>query len=1507
MSRSLDQAGQANRPGLTEGAGLYRWSDYNPLDPPTVILDAMGKSVLSVVPGFSPVYDRLGNPAEYGDNISRIGNLGTDANDPVQTVEAEQPVFRDVGNAADYGDGYLYLDGVAGSYASIPDPIGALGDFTLQVDGLSPETVRPAANVTLMGDYLTSPSSSFILRIMPDGRVLLNLYTTVDEAHASIAVPTDTVGIRATRVGTLITYWVDTGSGYVSHDTDTSVGTVLNNPAIDLQIGAYYNNGSAEPLTGTISRAQIWDNGAQTGDPVLDADFRNATHKLTDTDTFIANSGQQITINGGAEVYNPPVASTLRTTTDDGFLDLDGVAGSYAQVDTSIMPATGDFDLSIDFIFKGPVPNDRVDLFSQYSGLAGRFILSVTSDNKLRVFWGPVGTKEGGVIVEGQRHTARLVRDNADFTLSLDGTSISTWTSSDAITVLHSTIGLGHLTNDRDFKGEIFSVTEGSNVNVDFRNLSTTLTDTDTFVATSGQTVTINGGATARRKITLNPDGFLHLDGVGGSRATIPDPLGALGDFTMQVDGLSPGAVRPAASVTLMSQWDSGDTAFILRIKTNGAILLSLYRVIGSIHDSSTVIPAETVGIRVTRVGTLITYWVDTGSGYVSHDTVIDSGDALTNSGAPFRVGEYGVGGDPLTGTISRAAIWDNGTAAGTAVVDADFRDNPSTLGDTDTLAAATGQTITINGGATAYAARVKAPKAEAGYLHLPGTAGNYASVPDAATLNGLTDFVMEAKDVYMADWGDAEIETFFAKYGSGGNAFSFRRHGLNINIYALYGGGGTSSIFPHGLTGAATASVRLTRVGTSMIAELDTGSGYVAIGTAQTVPAGAINTTTTPVEIGSISGGTSQLLLGTISRAQIWDNGTAAGTAVLDVDFDRAKANATSFAAKTGQTVTINQSTITGDRAKIVKNSEIFYDGAGDEFDFYLSSTFTGKMIVASTQGILVADMSLAAGSREIYNKGFGNITSLETPHALEQKGMMLLSDSSSPAALTSAFVARGAVKSFAARTEFGKAFRYMGLTSFPTIDISNGVNCYAAFEAYDGTTFPALNFASANNLSTAWINSPNLTSLPAIQAPVCSNFISAWNGNTALATIDPNANFGESASNVNFTNAFRSSGLTALPAGLDMSQGSSFPRAFQDCTSLTTIGDGVLFGTANATATVDFGLMFLASGLTALPAGLDMSQGNTFQSTFQSCGSLATIGTGVLLGTASSSVNFDQAFRDSGLTELPAGLDLSKGNTFYLAFYNCGSLATIDPSVLLGTALTNVNFTEAFRASGLTALPAGLDLSQGSTFVSAFYGCSSLATIGTGVLLGTAHGAATVNFTSAFNTSGLTELPAGLDMSQGSTFSSAFRDCGSLTTIGNGVLLGTANATATVSYADAFRSCTNLVTLPANLNLSKGNYFYSTFRDCSSLVTFPAGAFDTMGTPPNWCFAGTWQGNTALSGASVDAILDSIDTSGKSAPGTGPDITIDYDTGTTAPSYTTLASLKGKGWVIVVNGTTL
>ena len=139
--------------------------------------------------------------------------------------------------------------------------------------------------------------------------------------------------------------------------------------------------------------------------------------------------------------------------------------------------------------------------------------------------------------------------------------------------------------------------------------------------------------------------------------------------------------------------------------------------------------------------------------------------------------------------------------------------------------------------------------------------------------------------------------------------------------------------------------------------------------------------------------------------------------------------------------------------------------------------------------------------------------------------------------------------------------------------------------------------------------------------------------------------------------------------------------------------------------------------------------------------------------------------------------------------------------------------------------------------------------------------------------------ELPSDLDLSQGDNLFAAFYGCTALNTIGSGLLLGTAANTANFNYA---------------------------FWGCSSLVDFPAGAFDTIGTPDASCFVFTWDNCTALSATSVFNILSSIDTSGQSAPSTGPQITIDYD-GTTlsAATNTAIASLRDtKGWSIFING---
>jgi hypothetical protein len=135
-------------------------------------------------------------------------------------------------------------------------------------------------------------------------------------------------------------------------------------------------------------------------------------------------------------------------------------------------------------------------------------------------------------------------------------------------------------------------------------------------------------------------------------------------------------------------------------------------------------------------------------------------------------------------------------------------------------------------------------------------------------------------------------------------------------------------------------------------------------------------------------------------------------------------------------------------------------------------------------------------------------------------------------------------------------------------------------------------------------------------------------------------------------------------------------------------------------------------------------------------------------------------------------------------------------------------------------------------------------------------------------------------------------------------------AATSAIVDFANIFNDCQNLTEVPVGLDLSKGDRFQQSFRNCASLVDFAPNIFDSIGTPLDYCFNSTWQGTVSLNAVSVENILVSIDSNGQSAPSTGPQITIDYNTATgslSAATNTAVDSLKAKGWVIVVNGVTL
>jgi hypothetical protein len=224
------------------------------------------------------------------------------------------------------------------------------------------------------------------------------------------------------------------------------------------------------------------------------------------------------------------------------------------------------------------------------------------------------------------------------------------------------------------------------------------------------------------------------------------------------------------------------------------------------------------------------------------------------------------------------------------------------------------------------------------------------------------------------------------------------------------------------------------------------------------------------------------------------------------------------------------------------------------------------------------------------------------------------------------------------------------------------------------------------------------------------------------------------------------------------------------------------------------------------------------------------------------------------------------------------------------VGTTLQNAwngadNMTEFNAASGVTT---GV-----VNFIATWQGCNNLTTF---PLINTSSGS---NFSNAWlYCSSLTSFPL-IDTSIGNNFNSAWRDCSGLTSF---PLIDTSSGT---NFNSAWRGCSGLTTFPS-INTSIGTNFINAWRDCTGLTSFPANFFDSWtGTPVNNCFAFSWDNCSSLTATSVENILNSIDTSGQSAPGVGPDITIDYNAFSGTPNISTAVSnLKSRNWTITLNG---
>ena len=239
--------------------------------------------------------------------------------------------------------------------------------------------------------------------------------------------------------------------------------------------------------------------------------------------------------------------------------------------------------------------------------------------------------------------------------------------------------------------------------------------------------------------------------------------------------------------------------------------------------------------------------------------------------------------------------------------------------------------------------------------------------------------------------------------------------------------------------------------------------------------------------------------------------------------------------------------------------------------------------------------------------------------------------------------------------------------------------------------------------------------------------------------------------------------------------------------------------------------------------------------------------------------------------------------------AFFGCSNLEAFDATV---DATGGTSFYYAWQnCSSLTSFPL-INTSSGTTFQRAWYGCSSLTSF---PLIDTSSG---TNFRAAWQScTSLTSFPL-IDTSNGTDFGYAWYNCPSLTSF---PAIDTSSGT---NFGAAWFGCNSLTSFPP-LDVSNGTTFNAAWFLCSSLANFPANFFDSWtGTPANNCFVSAWYG-CVLTATSVENILNSIDTSGQSAPASGVDIAINYNTGTGTPSVATaVTNLKSRNWTITLNG---
>ena len=804
--------------------------------------------------------------------------------------------------------------------------------------------------------------------------------------------------------------------------------------------------------------------------------------------------------------------------------------------------------------------------------------------------------------------------------------------------------------------------------------------------------------------LDANGKGYLYLCGVSGNYASVPDPLGSLGDFTMQIDGLNAGAVRPDTLSTLISQYDNSsgfDASFILRINTDGTINLVLYTTAGSESLTSSAVPANTVGIQVKRVGTIVEYLIDTGSGFNIHDTDTSNGISLSNASCDVQIGVANTVTSRLKGKISRAIIWDNGTQAGDPVLDVDFTATNIRHGDTK-FKCATGQVVTINQSGNDPATVIKksvlrfdgansslqglfANNIDGGYMFAAFSVlgdggelyGRIFSVHNSASAFDYTNFgfifslreqatndlgsyynsIFNLKnDLFDADNGDILHEV---RSKSGQHLVSVNGDSLvtnsrdtssvdsnTFNISKSSAVDGQAAIdleflalFPATITDAQADSVRNYINNRNNVFDLKDGFGYYFYD-AQKAPVGAITT-------GSAS----------------W-NGRIVGSDFGDADKLATQATANDQPVSDGFKVTFADNS---DHLDIPSTTQAGWQVVGTSL-----GTFAYRVNAdAVTELNLLGNAGAVRSVGDLY--GIILLPAAATGADIEAARKLLIdrgaADGTTSSAYSSAWYQRNDIVEFknidfTGATNLQSAWQdSTSLTSFSVALLPDATDVSYAWRYAHLTSFNTA-IPLVTNAQFAWFNCNLMDSFGTTEIPNCTNFTSSWQNCSALTSFPSGAKLGTEASNVNFSSAWRSSGLTSFSTPLPTAD--ILVASWRDCSSMTS------FSVAELPLATDSRQSFLNCDFSTFSTEIPKSK--AFQYCWSGCSSLTDFSADVFANWNPVSL-YDSVFDE--------------------AWSNCTSLTAQSVENILVSIDASGKYATTTGASGGSALAnAGIDI---------------------------------------------------------------------------------------------------------------------------------------------------------------------------------------------------------------------